>query len=76
MKGIASERSASSRILRICVALIRSQRMCVALIREDERSVDVGFVCKLDQRCRIGGCTRRGCSREGHLDYTGLSGWR
>jgi hypothetical protein len=76
MKGMPSERSASSRILRICEALVGSQRISVALISDNERSVGIGFVCELGQRCRVGGSIERGRSREGNLDGTGLGGRR
>jgi len=59
----------------MCEALVHGQRICVALINNNERSVGIGFVRKLDQRCRVGGCTKRGRSREGHLDYTRLGSW-
>ncbi len=76
MKGMASERSASSRILRMWVALNHGQRIGVVLISEDERSVGIGFVCELDQRYRVGGCTERRRSSKGNFNSTGLGCWR
>ena len=73
---MASERSASSQSLRKCVTLIHGQRIYVVLISENERSVGIGFVCELDQRCRVGGSIERRRSREGDLDCTGLGRWR
>jgi hypothetical protein len=48
MKGIASERSASSRILRIWPALGYGQHICMSLISGHERYVSIGFVCEPD----------------------------
>ena len=45
-------------------------------VYEDERSISIQFVCKLDERPRIGGCIERRGSREAYVDRTGLSGWR
>ena len=59
MKGIASERSAESGILRMWVALIYGQRIRVVLIGNNERYVGIGLVCELDQRRREDGCIER-----------------